>query len=545
VGLPDPAAPLVGKLLDDRYELLEVIGEGGVGTVYRARRVNLERMVAVKVLHEWLVEEAGLVGRFQREATAMSRLYHPHCVQVIDSGVYESRPYLVLEYLPGQTIRQLLSQGPLTPRRAVQITLQLLETLEYFHGHHVIHRDLKSENVMLVESGGSRDFVKVLDFGMAKILTGPGSDSQLSKIGIVPGTPSAMAPEQIYQLPPDPRIDIYATGILLYEMVVGTRPFTGTDMATVVRMQLSTPAKPPREVIGEDGLSAELEQVILRALEKDRVDRFGTASEMATALKRTPEGRAARNTIGDTQRPGSLTAAATATVTTATKRPHVAVLGGVVALVVAAAAFFLWPSKSVAPATTTSAAQVPPTPVPVAAAPAPEPEVELPPARPPQWLTHRDEAVKAATAGQRDVAYREIEAALKDDAIAASADAALAVAAVTAMDHKQIGFVVETFRTNPQLSAALATATAEGEAAEQRHAALDALKVLGQESSADLTAMRILDVKQSTTCVAMRDAMKQLQAQGKDARIAAFKAEVRAHGKRDPQVRCLKKMLRR
>jgi hypothetical protein len=168
---------------------------------------------------------------------------------------------------------------------------------------------------------------------------------------------------------------------------------------------------------------------------------------------------------------------------------------------------------------------------------------EQPAAGPPQWLTHRDEAVRAANAGQRDVAYREIESALKNDPIAAAGDAALAGAAVSAIDPKQVSFVVETFRSNPQLLPALANATAQGETAEQRHAALDGLKLLGQDAQADLIAMRILDVKQSTTCSTMREAMKQLS--GKDPRITAFKAEVRARGKHDPQVRCLKKMVRR
>ena len=531
MGLPDPAEPLVGKQLDGRYELLEVIGDGGVGMVYRARCVNLERMVAVKVLHESLVEEAGFVGRFKREASAMSRLYHPHCVAVIDSGVYEARPYLVLEYLPGQTIRQLLSDGPLEPKRAVQIALQLLETLDYFHNHHVIHRDLKSENVMLVESSGSKDFVKVLDFGMAKILTGPGADSQLSMIGIVPGTPSAMAPEQIYQLPPDPRIDIYATGILLYEMVVGSRPFVGDDMATVVKMQISTPPKPPRQALGEDALSAELEQVILKALEKDRVDRFGTATEMATALRRTPEGRAAARTGSDTQRPPS---------PPALKRASLALLGGGAVLLLAVGAFMLWPARTAAPSTSTSASSLPP-----AVAPAPVPEPPPPTAAtPPAWLAHRDAAVAAATAGQRDVALREIEAALKEDSAAASADAALAGAAVSAIDREHVAFVVETFRANPQLPAALGAATAELATSEQRHAALAGLRALGQEAKADLIGMRILDVQQAPACPAMREAFKPLRG-STDPRVQALKAEIRGHGRRDPQMRCLKRLLRR
>jgi serine/threonine-protein kinase len=389
-------------MLDERYELLEVIGDGGVGMVYRARRVNLERMVAVKLLHESLVEEAGFVGRFQREAVAMSRLYHPHCVAVIDSGVYEARPYLVLEYLPGQTIRQLLENGRLDPLRAFQITLQLLETLDYFHGHHVIHRDLKSENVMLVESSGSKDFVKVLDFGMAKILTGPGADSQLSKIGIVPGTPSAMAPEQIYQLPPDPRIDIYATGILLYEMIVGARPFSGPDMATVVKMQLSTPPKPPRQVLGLQAISEELEQVIMKSLEKDRVDRFGTAAEMANALRATPEGRVVTGATETTSRTRS---------TAPLRRASVALLGVGAAFALGVVGVSVWskPARPHSELTSTSASQVPPPPPPPMAAPVPvlEPTPVAAPVAP-------EPATTDGTAAEQQQAVPEGQGQLED-----------------------------------------------------------------------------------------------------------------------------------
>ena len=533
VEVPGPAAPLVGKLLDDRYELLEVIGDGGMGLVYRARRVNLERMVAVKLLHESLVEEPGFVGRFEREAVAMSRLYHPHCVAVIDSGVYESRPYLVLEYLPGQTIRQLLADRPFEPKRAVRIALQLLETLDYFHGHHVIHRDLKSENVMLVESSGTKDFVKVFDFGMAKILTGPGADSQLSKIGIVPGTPSAMAPEQIYQLPPDPRIDIYATGILLYEMIVGSRPFTGPDMAAVVKMQISAMPKPPRQILGQHILSAELEQVVMKALEKDRVDRFGTANEMAAALRATPEA------------PRSVTSRPKAGVK---RRPTKLMLIGAAAGAVAlggAAAFALWPKPRPphVTETTTSASEAP---LPAAAA-APEPApVPLPAPVPttPAWLTRRDQAVTHAQRGERDEALREIRAALAEDAKAAAGDSALAKAAVQVLARDELAFVTQTFASNPQLVASLAEVTAQGATFDARHLALDGLRQLGQESRADLVAMRMLDVEQATSCNAMKDTYKRLRASG-DPRVAPFRTELRARGRKDPHVRCLKRLLAR
>jgi serine/threonine protein kinase len=529
VDLSGPAVPLVGKLLDDRYELLEVIGDGGMGLVYRARRVNLDRTVAVKVLHESLVEEAGFVGRFEREAVAMSRLYHPHCVAVIDSGVYESRPYLVLEYLPGQTIRQLLAQGPFEPKRAVRIALQLLETLDYFHNHHVIHRDLKSENVMLVESSGTKDFVKVLDFGMAKILTGPGADSQLSKIGIVPGTPSAMAPEQIYQLPPDPRIDIYATGILLYEMIVGSRPFTGPDMATVVKMQISTPPKPPRKLLGQHALSAELEQVVMKALEKDRVDRFGTANEMAAALRLTPEA------------PRSVTSAPKARVKP--QRTKLLLIGAGAAVALGGvAALALWP-ESPPPhvtETTTSASEALPV-----AEPTPAPAPAPPPvAVPPAWIAHRDQAVGHAQRGDRDAGLREIKAALGDDAKAAGADAALATAAVQLLDGAGVAFLVEAFRENPQLAAALVEASAKGASFELRHAAYEGLRKLGQESRADVVAMRMLDVEQATSCSVMRDAYKRVRASG-DPRVASFRTQLRARGRKDAHVRCLKRLLQR
>lgn len=529
-------------MLDDRYELLEVIGDGGVGMVYRARRVNLERMVAVKVLHESLVEEAGFVGRFQREAVAMSRLYHPHCVAVIDSGVYESRPYLVLEYLPGQTIRQLLENGRLDPLRAVQIALQLLETLEYFHGHHVIHRDLKSENVMLVESSGSMDFVKVLDFGMAKILTGPGADSQLSKIGIVPGTPSAMAPEQIYQLPPDPRIDIYATGILLYEMIVGTRPFSGPDMATVVKMQISTPPKPPRQVLGQQAISAELEQVVMKSLEKDRVDRYGTAGEMAAALRQTPEGRLATGTADTPQRRSNAPL----------RRASVALLGVGAVFALGVAAISLWP-KPQAPhseLTSTSASQTPPAPTqePIAARTilAPEPAQELPPAAaaPAAWQAHRDKAVEFAREGQLDAAIREVQAAIELDPTSAGVDADLTATAVRALDRAHLAWVLKSFRSSPRLGPALVETAAAGVTLEQRHAAYEGLRRRGEESRADLVAMQILDVQQAASCASMRTAWKPLRASS-DPRVQAYRSELRGRGRRDKHLKCLKRVLSR
>jgi serine/threonine-protein kinase len=534
VVLPDPGSSLVGKLLDDRYEILEIIGGGGVGVVYSARRVKLERTVAVKVLHESLVNDAGFVGRFQREAVAMSRLHHPHCLAVIDFGVHESRPYLVLEYVPGENVRKLLERGRFSAQRAANIALQLLETLEYFHAHHVIHRDLKSENVMLVESGGTADFVKVLDFGMAKIISGPGADSQLSKIGLVPGTPSAMAPEQIYQLPPDPRIDIYATGILLYEMIVGRRPFSGADMASTIKMQLSESPKSPREILGEGALSAELEQVILRALEKDRIDRYGTASEMFAALKLTPEVRAMTAASAATP----IAAEPMAQRGAARKRRALVLAGVSTVLALGAVAAVALQSKPPPPApleppvvVIAEAVQQP------AAVPPPVPVVET-------WLAHRDLAVTYGARGQHDDAFREVTASIADNPSAAAADPSLVTAAVNALAPKRVAFVVDAFRANPKLTEALAQTTARGATAELRHAAHDGLRALEQESQADLVAMWILDVEQATSCSTMRSAFKKIRA-ANDPRLSQLKAELRKRDRKDPHARCLKRLIKR
>jgi hypothetical protein len=518
----DPDLTLVGKVLEDRYEVLEPIGSGGVGSVYRARRIQLERIVAVKVLHESLVTDSSFVRRFQLEAAAMSRLHHPHCLSVIDCGVHEARPYLVLEYVPGETVNRLLEQAPFTPARSVHIALQLLDALEYFHSHHVIHRDLKSENVMLVESSGSADFVKVLDFGMAKIVAGPGADSQLSKIGFIPGTPSAMAPEQIRQIPPDPRIDIYATGILLYEMIVGRRPFTGPDHATVIKMQLSATPSPPRELLGEGALSAELEQVILKALEKDRLDRFATATEMAAALRATPEGRPAPHSLRPGQR--ALRGFRPAWVALGVFA-MLGVLGSVAALLKPSAPS---PAASIPPRTEQAPVRAA---APSAAIPDPVPVIET-------WLAHRDLAITYRDRGQHDEALREVQSALADNPSAAAAEPSLTEVAVHTLTPERVEWVVQTFRENPRLVDALALAVAEGATRDLRIAALDGLRRLEREDRADLVAMALLDIEQAPDCRAMRAVFNQLR-RTRDARVKNFIAQLRTRSRADPQAKCL------
>jgi serine/threonine protein kinase len=274
--------PLVGALLDDRYKVLERLGSGGMGSVYRAERVTLGRSVAVKFLHPGLGNRADFVQRFHREAMAMSKLYHVHCAALYDVGVHLGGPYLVMEYIPGRTLATDLQSGPLPPRRAILIMRQVLEALRYLHRRNIVHRDLKPRNVMLVSSSGGQDFVKVLDFGMAKLLTG--ERREITVQGTLVGTPSVMAPEQIRQKPIDGRTDIYAAGVMLYEMIVGHKPFQHPDWNTLLKMQLEEMPPSPRQLLGPDAVSPALEAVILRALAKAPKDRFQTAEEMSDAL---------------------------------------------------------------------------------------------------------------------------------------------------------------------------------------------------------------------------------------------------------------------
>jgi serine/threonine-protein kinase len=273
--------PLLGQILDERYKVIERLGGGGVGTVYRAERMTLGRVVAVKFLHPNLGSRADFVQRFQREAVAMSKLYHVHCAGLVDFGVHEGAPYLVMEYIPGRTLAADLRAGPMAPRRAVLIMRQVLEALRYLHRRNIVHRDLKPQNIMLVSSSLGADFAKVLDFGMAKILAGERRDITVE--GTVVGTASVMSPEQICQRPVDGRTDIYAAGIVLYEMVVGHKPFEHPEMQKLLRMHVEDAPVPPRKLIGE-AITPGLEAVILRALAKDPAARFPGAKEMSDAL---------------------------------------------------------------------------------------------------------------------------------------------------------------------------------------------------------------------------------------------------------------------
>jgi eukaryotic-like serine/threonine-protein kinase len=276
--------PRVGVVLSGRYRITELLGEGGMGRVYRGERLQLGRPVAIKFLHSPFANAPKYMQRFEREARAMSKLSHPYCVSVIDFGVHDE-PYIVMDFVTGQTLRELMDRGRLSPQRAVHITRQVLAGLAHAHGQGVIHRDVKPGNVMVSDATGVGDHVRIFDFGLAK-LHDPGVEPDQSMATVI-GTPAYMAPEQTRAEAIDGRADLYAVGILLFELLTGDKPFVGDDAIAVIRMQRDMP--PPLLRTRAPELSVELEQVVAKALEKDPLQRYQSAAEFAAALDTAPE----------------------------------------------------------------------------------------------------------------------------------------------------------------------------------------------------------------------------------------------------------------
>ncbi|HVR02395.1 MAG TPA: serine/threonine-protein kinase, partial [Polyangia bacterium] len=282
-----PRVDFTGRIIEGRYRILRVLGEGGMGTVYAAEHVEIGKGVAVKILHPAYSRQQDLVERFRREARAASRIGHPHIIDVTDFGTTEDGcAYFVMEHLDGIDLADVLShERRLDPARAAEITIQICRALEAAHAAGVIHRDLKPENIFLVARDGRADFVKVLDFGIARSL---GQDTRrLTNPGIAMGTPEYMAPEQALGGLADRRSDIYSVGALLYEMVTGTPPHGEAEEASPLRKQ--EPPRPPREL--RPDLSAELETVILRALEADPSKRQQRMATLEYDLTKTQWGR--------------------------------------------------------------------------------------------------------------------------------------------------------------------------------------------------------------------------------------------------------------
>ena len=283
--VPDP---FIGRTLDGRYEVLARLGAGGVGVVYQGRQVQLDRLVAIKVLQQSAAASPEWRRRFEREARALSALAHPNVVPVTDFGIDGGVPYLVMELLEGKTLAELINEGPVAPARALDIVRQTLRGLAFAHGQGIAHRDLKPANIFLQALPDHADHVRLLDFGMAKFLEGASSPSMaenLSRVGVVFGTPSYMAPEQAKAERVDTRADIYAAGAILFELLAGRPPYVADTPEGVMEAHVSEPVPSLAKVRPELSIARLVQPVIDRAMAKKPADRYPQALWMLSALE--------------------------------------------------------------------------------------------------------------------------------------------------------------------------------------------------------------------------------------------------------------------
>ncbi|HEX3695893.1 MAG TPA: protein kinase [Polyangia bacterium] len=286
-----PPPSFIGRVIDGRYRILRQIGEGGMGTVYAGEHVGIGKGVAVKILHPVFSRQQDLVERFRREARAASRIGHPNIIDVTDFGTTEEGcAYFAMEHLDGIDLADVLSlERRIEPERAVQIAIQICRALHAAHAAGVIHRDLKPENIFLVSRDGQADFVKVLDFGIARSLNR--NSRRLTNPGMAMGTPEYMAPEQATGEPADRRSDIYSVGALLYEMLLGSPPHLGGVQPDGAAGASPSPSvlRRPREILPT--LPDDLDDIILRSLHRDPSQRYQTMAQLEYELTKSLWGR--------------------------------------------------------------------------------------------------------------------------------------------------------------------------------------------------------------------------------------------------------------
>lgn len=287
---PGEDVPLdAGEVLDGRYRVVDVLGTGGVGIVYRAEHLGLKREVAVKVLRKSFVEHVSLRPRFDREARAMAAMSHPNIVSVMDYGVTSGSPYIVMELLEGRTLRELMNVGPVPEAEALRIARTLLRGLGYAHARGLVHRDVKPGNVFLQSLDAQGEHVKLLDFGFAKIQAGSEltTGSMISAVDETFGTPAYMAPEQAMGDHLDHRADLYSVGILMFEMLAGDKPFVG-DLHEIVKGHLAAPVPALGEYRPDVHVRPPLMDLLRTAMAKNPTDRFASADDMVGAIEELP-----------------------------------------------------------------------------------------------------------------------------------------------------------------------------------------------------------------------------------------------------------------
>ncbi len=273
--------PLIGTMIGERYRLEKVLGAGGMGTVYLAEHVLMEKKVALKVLHPTLAVVSSVMERFQHEAVALARIDHPNVVNATDFGKLPNGAYyLALQYVDGKNLAEVLAaEGALGPQRAARIALQVARALEAAHAEGIVHRDLKPHNVMLTQVGDESEQAKVLDFGLAKLRSKTGEGRPVAE-GSVFGTPHYISPEQVSGADVDERADLYCLGLILYEMLAGRRAYEGNDIKDVLRRQVSEEPLPLDESVPEV-----LRQLVQQLMQKQPSARPASATEVAATLE--------------------------------------------------------------------------------------------------------------------------------------------------------------------------------------------------------------------------------------------------------------------
>ena len=287
----------IGMLISGRYLIRELLGEGGMGSVYLAEHTHMKKRVALKLLHPEMIDNAEVSARFEREAMASAHIEHPNVAAATDFGKTEDGTfYLVLEYVEGTDLRKALADGPLSVTRALRITRQIALALERAHETGIVHRDLKPENVMLMKKDNEPDFVKVLDFGIAKVLEGAasasaeiakrngGANQPLTRLGTILGTPEYMAPEQALGEAVTPAADLYAVGVLLYEMLTGKHPFDPPDRMAMLSFHIVAPVPLMQDRAPDVDVPAMVEAIARCLLEKVSNKRYANARALIDAI---------------------------------------------------------------------------------------------------------------------------------------------------------------------------------------------------------------------------------------------------------------------
>ena len=281
--------PLIGRVVNDRYRIVEQIGHGGMGRVYKAQQSPLDRVVALKVLGAGHDRDPNFYKRFFLEASVTAKLTHPNTITLYDYGRTDDGIFFIaMEYLAGRTLSAAMQQdGPLAQERVIHVAQQICRSLREAHALGIIHRDLKPANVMLLRQHDDHDFVKVLDFGLVKFFSGENQvENDITNAGTFMGSPHYIAPEQARNQNPDQRCDIYSLGILLYHMLTGRVPFTAQAPVDIILKHLHEAPVPPREARPDLNIAPELQDIVLSCMAKAREDRFQSMDDLLAELKR-------------------------------------------------------------------------------------------------------------------------------------------------------------------------------------------------------------------------------------------------------------------